>query len=86
MALGKKTGGRTKGAPNKTTKAYRTELTKAGLLPLEYMLAVLRDPEATEERKSWAAEKAAQFCHPRLTSIEGKLDITNHEAALEALK
>lgn len=59
----------------------------AALLPLDYMLEVLRDPEASPGERRWAAEKAAPFLHPRLQSVEhgGEVKIS-HEDALEALK
>ena len=36
-----------------------------GKSPLEYMLDTLNDPNTTEGDKRWAAEKSAQFVHPR---------------------
>jgi len=36
--------------------------------PLDYMLAILNNPAASPERKSWAAEKAAPFVHPKLAN------------------
>ncbi len=78
MALGKKTGGRKKGVGNKTLKAQRAELAASGLMPLPYMLAILRDPEATKERRDWAADKAAKFCHPSIApkTAEGTDPVT----------
>ena len=46
MAKGRKTGGRTKGVPNRVTTHMREELALSGLTPLPYMLALLRDPNA----------------------------------------
>lgn len=58
-----------------------------GLSPLDYMLQVLRDPEASPGERRWAAEKAAPFLHPRLQSVEhGGVVKLSHEDALEALK
>src|SRR3546814_11972309 len=42
----------------------------AALLPLDYMLQVLRDPEASPAERKWAAEKAAPYLHPRLQTVE----------------
>jgi hypothetical protein len=70
MATGKKTGGRKKGVPNRATSRMREELARSGLTPLEHMLALLRDPDAADSRRDWAAEKAAPYCHPRLSSTE----------------
>ena len=56
------------------------------LLPLDYMLQVLRDPEASPAERKWAAEKAAPYLHPRLQTIEhsGTAQL-RHEDALEDL-
>ena len=57
------------------------------LSPLDYMLQVLRDPEASPAERKWAAEKAAPFLHPRLQTVEhGGALALSHEDALEALK
>jgi hypothetical protein len=45
MAAGKKTGGRTKGTPNKATAAKAEEIAASGETPLDYMLRVMRDPK-----------------------------------------
>jgi hypothetical protein len=36
-----------------------------GITPIEYMLQILRDENAPEERRSWAAEKSAPYIHPK---------------------
>jgi hypothetical protein len=36
-----------------------------GLTPVAYMLAVLRDKDAEQGRRAWAAEKLAPYVHPR---------------------
>lgn len=72
MAKGKKTGGRTKGARNKSTLARKAELAAAGLSPLDHMLAVLRDAGQPSDRRDWAAQQAAPYCHPRLSAIDHK--------------
>ncbi len=61
-----KTGGRQKGTPNKASAAREAEIEATGLSPLAYMLAVLRDEEASTESRRWAATSAAPFVHPRL--------------------
>jgi hypothetical protein len=76
-----KTGGRTRGTPNKRTVAREVietgtlskveALLKAAgvelssLTPLEYALAVLRHPDSTSEERRWACEKAMPFCHAK---------------------
>jgi hypothetical protein len=39
----------------------------AGLTPLEYMLAVMRDEKADPARRDRMAIAAATFCHPRMS-------------------
>jgi len=59
----------------------------APLSPLDYMLQVLRDPEASPAERKWAAEKAAPYIHPRLQTVEHGGEVAlRHEEALEALK
>jgi hypothetical protein len=36
------------------------------LMPVEWMLAVLRDPQSEPSRRDRMAESAAPYCHPRL--------------------
>lgn len=60
--------------------------TDAALMPLDYMLQVLRDPEASPAERKWAAEKAAPYLHPRLQTIEHSgATLQSHEDALEEL-
>ena len=75
MAFKKGQGGRKPGALNKRTQEA-LEAAGDGLMPLDYMLSVLRDPSAPMERKDWAAEKAAPYLHARLSSIESKNETT----------
>lgn len=87
MARGVKTGGRKKGSLNKATAQQRDEALAAGLTPLEYMLAVLRDTSQPSERRDDMARAAAPYIHPKLTSVEGNLNLTHrHEQALEELE
>jgi len=65
----------------------RRNATAAALSPLDYMLQVLRDPEASPAERKWAAEKAAPYIHPRLQAVEHGGEVAlRHEEALEALK
>ena len=70
---GKKTGGRKKGTRNKRTVAKQAQIIaaqEAGLSPLDYMLAILRDPKIDDARRMEAAKNAAPYVHPRLAAIE----------------
>ncbi len=61
--------GRPKGSRNKASVEREAEIKASGLAPLEYMLNVLRDENATKEDRMWAADKAAPYVHPRLQAI-----------------
>lgn len=59
------------------SKAQRTKRERAldaalakGLTPLEYMLAVLRNPAVDTARRDWAASTAAPYLHAKLASTE----------------
>lgn len=60
-----------KGRPNKATATREAAHERAGLTPLMYMLRVLRDETAASDDRKWAAQNAAPYVHPRLTSIQG---------------
>jgi hypothetical protein len=83
MTWGRKTGGRKKGTPNKIKKPpalmaeAQAEVAAAvsaneGLQPLEYMLAVMRDPTASEARRDMMAKAAAPYRHPQLQAVAHK--------------
>lgn len=75
---GKREGaGRPKGATTRKTKEIAEKAVQDGLTPLEYMLSVLRDPEAEKAERAWAAEKAAPYIHPRLSTIQHGGDVEN---------
>lgn len=65
-----KTGGRRAGAgrPAGTLNRRSVEILAKvadGLSPIEYMLEIMRDPDAAPDARAWAAEKAAPFFHPK---------------------
>jgi hypothetical protein len=63
------------------------EAEASGLMPLEYMLSVLRDVNQTNDNRMWAAEKAAPYVHAKLSAVEMSGSLTvNHEDALEELE
>jgi hypothetical protein len=83
MTWGRKTGGRKKGTPNKIKKPpallaeAQAEVAAAvsaneGLQPLDYMLAVMRDPTASEARRDMMAKAAAPYRHPQLQAVAHK--------------
>jgi hypothetical protein len=74
MALGRKTGGRQKGARNRATAEARAAAEATGVLPLDYMLQVMRDAKAEPKRRDAMAMAAAPYLHPKLSWIEPKPD------------
>lgn len=70
MAVGKKTGGRKKGVRNRAGVAKAEAVAASGLTPLDYLLFVMRDPQAEAQARQDAAKAAAPYVHPRLSAIE----------------
>lgn len=66
MARGRKTGGRTKGTPNKKTTKLAEEVKRKGVTPLEYMLEVLRNEENPADVRMDAAKSAAPYVHSKM--------------------
>lgn len=67
---GKREGaGRPAGAVTKRSREAADKAAKNGLTPLEYMLDILRDEMQDQEKRMWAAEKAAPYVHAKLASI-----------------
>ena len=79
MATRPKTGGRQKGTPNKKSVAQRVRAIKGGILPLDYMLKVMRAPipkNLSEEEKRFEkarrdkmADCAAPYLHSKLQAV-----------------
>ena len=57
-------------APNKCTLAQVEAAAAGGLMPLEHLLAVMRDPNESDDRRMSAAIAAAPYCHRKLKAIE----------------
>jgi hypothetical protein len=72
MARGRKTGGRQKGARNRATAEARAVAEATGILPLDYMLSVMRDANANPKRRDAMAMAAAPYLHPKLTAVDPK--------------
>jgi len=70
MALGRKTGGRQKGARNRATTEARAAAEATGILPLDYMLSVMRDASADAKRRDAMAMAAAPYLHPKVSPVE----------------
>ena len=72
MARGRKTGGRQKGAINRATAAARAAAEVTGILPLDYMLSVMRDESLDRATRMDAAKAAAPYLHPKVSPVEAK--------------
>ena len=83
--------GRKKGSTSQKTKE-RLELAERavgdGITPLEHMLRIMNDESADTQRRDEMARAAAPYCHPRLSSIDGDLNLHlhKHEEALAELE
>jgi hypothetical protein len=62
--------GRPKGSRNKRHQVVIDEALLPGLMPIEWMLSVLRDPKAEQSRRDEMAKQCAPFLHPRLAAVE----------------
>src|SRR5215470_9794302 len=64
---GKRPGaGRPRGAISKSTRAILEAAAAHGEMPLDYMLRVMRDPDAPAARRDEMAKAAAPYLHARL--------------------
>ena len=66
MARGRKTGGRQKGSRNRATEEARAAAHATGILPLDYMLMVMRNPKADNKRREAMAVAAAPYLHSKV--------------------
>ncbi len=64
-APGERRGGRQKGTPNKVTVKRAAAIAESGKTPLDFMLSVLRDEDASIKERMWAAVAAAPYCHAK---------------------
>lgn len=74
---GAKTGGRSKGTPNKTkAKPLPVKAAEAGLSPLDFLLGIYRDEAMPLAERMDAAKAAAPYVHAKLASVEHKGDLS----------
>jgi hypothetical protein len=74
---GKRDGaGRPKGTPNKASDERQQKVAASGQVPLDYMLAIMRDPAADPKRRDAMAIQAAPYVHPKLSAIMAKVETT----------
>src|SRR5262249_8907736 len=83
MARGRKTGGRQKGARNRATEEARAAAAATGILPLDYLLSVMRDSAADYKRRDAMAMAAGPFLDPTLSAIDAKLSCVAGDPSAE---
>ena len=66
-------GGRVKGRPSRRVLEFRAAVEESGLNPVEYMLRVMRDPNADPDRRDRMAAAVAPFVHPRLNAVDARV-------------
>jgi hypothetical protein len=62
--------GRPRGSRNKRSLTQIEATQAGGQMPLDFMLAVMRDENLPPERRLEAAKAAAPYCHGRLAAAE----------------
>jgi hypothetical protein len=62
--------GRPLGSVNKLAKDALERAAAEGILPLDYLLRVMRDEGAEEAKRIDAAKAAAPYCHPRRAPVD----------------
>lgn len=78
--------GRKPSATTKKTREIAEAASAAGLTPLEFLLAVMRDGSASPMARLDAAKAAAAYIHPRLAPIEAKAREDDHVPLAERIK
>ena len=71
---GKRPGaGRKKGEPNKRTAEAVAQAEATGIMPVDYLLSVMRDEVNEQRERVAAAIAAAPYVHAKLSSIDAKI-------------
>lgn len=80
MAKGRKTGGRTKGTPNRNTQALRERLAAKypDYDPLLSLAAIAQDPDTELHHRIDCHKTIAAYIHPKLKALEHTVDL-QHE-------
>lgn len=69
--------GRKPGQATKANQEAREAAADGGMMPLDYMLNIMRDAWATTERRDDMAKAAAPYVHARLSNINAKHDVSD---------
>lgn len=68
--------GRKPGASTKLNEEARKQAADGGLMPLDYMLGIMRDDGNAPQERFEAAKAAAPYVHARLSSVEQRGEFT----------
>lgn len=86
---GSKTKGATltKNASNRFERIKQRALDDGKILPLDWFMGILNDPDATDDERTEAARYGAPFMHPRLEAVafQDQTGRLTHEQALVEL-
>ncbi len=90
---GRPKGSKTKGAtlttatPGRFERIKQRALDDGKILPLDWFMGILNDPDATDDERTEAAKYGAPFMHPRLEAIafQDQTGRLTHEQALVEL-
>ena len=55
------------------------------MMPLDFMLSIMRNADADLADRKWAASQAAPYCHARLSTERGQDANPSHEDFLDLL-
>lgn len=67
--------GRKPGSIRKATAAAQAKAAAGGILPLDFMLQIMRDEGAKREERLDMAKAAAPYVHAKLSAIEATGDV-----------
>jgi hypothetical protein len=85
MALGRKTGGRVKGTPNKGTLAVAERLEAIGCDPIEAMARIAMDIKTPIDLRTKLYSELAQYIAPKRKAVEHTGESTGVGAMLGLL-
>lgn len=78
--------GRKKGGHNRITEEAIEKAKSDGIMPLDFMLSIMREPTESDDRRFEAAKAAAPYLHPKpiAVQVEGQIDgdVTHHAGSL----
>ncbi len=77
----------TKNTPSRLERIKERALEDGKILPLDWFMGVLNDPDATDDERTEAARYGAPYLHPRLEAVafQGLPGEKTHEEALTEL-